>query len=93
MYQFITSLLLEILFLIAFTYGIFVALGKIKPNGWTTEEFEDWRRRNGRYILMICIGTLMVIGLSIMIKYDRFQKTVANQGEVITPYNDLESVH
>jgi hypothetical protein len=71
MYQFIIGIAFELTLLVVFTIGFFIMNGNIKMF-LGTEDFEEWRMKNGKIIKYICLLTIIMLLASIIAKYMQF---------------------
>ena len=85
MAQFLIGITFEIVLLIFFVIGLLILTKVIKTSSNQSEEFADWKKRFGAWVILIIILTILMLFMSIYFKYDRFHKTVENDGKVIHP--------
>ncbi len=72
MYQFISGIAFEVILIVLFVLGYLSIDGRIFSNRRQSEDYEEWRLRNGRIVKMVCIMTIIVLLASIFSKYIQF---------------------
>lgn len=72
MYQFISGIAFEVILIVLFVLGYLSIDGRIFSNRRQSEDYEEWRLRNGRIVKMVCIMTIIVLLASVFSKYIQF---------------------